>query len=128
MITPDWKIYYGTGETFSSDDGPPESAPCTGVVAVAYYNIDNQRAIWSEKAFYWYDEKPPLDHVSITKGGLPQWFGGDEIGYYQYMFVPGKKIVKFGQSFHDAQWRLMLGKVLSDLPKDRAIDFTTKPQ
>lgn len=37
----DWRVYYGDGSTFSSEDGPPEDAPPLGVQAVIC-----QRELW----------------------------------------------------------------------------------
>lgn len=34
-----WRIYYGDGSTFSSDDGAPEDAPSFGVICVVQPNV-----------------------------------------------------------------------------------------
>jgi hypothetical protein len=108
--TESWKVYYGDGSTFSNEDGPPEMAPCTGVLAVAFFNIDNRREIGASKDFYWYDETP------IYPGMKGTWFAGDVSGYYQYMFRPGRKIVKFGAIVHDVVWRKQLDKITTEFP------------
>lgn len=114
-----WAIYYADQSTFSSEDGNPEDAPCTGVLAVAFFNIDNRREIGASKDFYWYDETPIYKEIKTGS-----WFAGDQVGYYQYMFRPGKKIVKFGAVVHDLIWRKMLDRIISEFPE--ALDYRMK--
>lgn len=111
-----WKIFYGDGSTFSNEDGLPEQAPCTGVLAVAFFNMDNRREIGASKDYYWYDETPIYQTL---KTGT--WFAGDVVGFYQYMFRPGKKIVKFGAVVHDTIWRKQLEKIIAEFPE--ALDY-----
>ena len=107
-----WKIYYNDGSTFSNEDGPPEMAPCTGVLAVAFFNLDNRREIAASKDFYWYDETPIYKDEA---GGT--WYAGDISGFYQHMFRPGKKIMKFGAIVHDVIWRRRLAEIITDFPE-----------
>ncbi len=111
-----WRIYYADESTFSNEDGPPEMAPKTGVLAVCYFNIDNKREIGASKDFYWYDETPIYKDI---KTGT--WMAGDVSGYYQYMFRSGKKIVLFGAIVHDVIWRKMLERIISEFPP--ALDY-----
>jgi len=113
---PDWRIYYGNNSTFDNFNGKPEDAPATGVIAIAYYDCDNRRRLWSEKDFYWWDVNPPVGHISVVNAGKPQWFGGDQYGWLQYMYRPGIKIVKFGATYDDMTWRALITKVINDLP------------
>lgn len=117
QFTPEsWTVFYADGSTFSNEDGPPEDAPCTGVLAVCYFNIDNRREIGASKDYYWYDETPIYQDI---KSG--SWFAGDVTGFYQYMFRPGKKIVKFGAIVHDMIWRRELEKITKEFPE--ALDY-----
>ena len=104
----DWKIYYGDGSTFSNEDGPPEMAPCGGVICVAYYDDDNRRHICHLADYYVYD-------------GANRWMNADASGFWQYMGEPGAKIVKFGRLIGDLKYREIMTRALNgDLPISRA--------
>jgi hypothetical protein len=54
----DWKIYYGDGETFSSEDGKPEEIPESkrfNVMVCAVTNLElTGRDCWNQSDFYIY--------------------------------------------------------------------------
>lgn len=114
-----WAIYYADESIFSSEDGNPEDAPCTGVLAVCHFNMDNRREIAASKDFYIYDEQPV--YKDFPDGF---WYGCDIAGLYQYLFRPGKKIVKFGALVSDPTWRKMLERIISEFPE--ALDYRVK--
>lgn len=98
----DWRIYYGDGSTYSSTDGPPESAPCTRVICVAWYDDDLRRRICHQADYYlWGDNR---------------WFSADISGFMQYMQEPGIKIVKFGREIGDLAYRSIMAGAMDDLP------------
>ena len=107
-----WCIYYDTGATFSNEDGEPKDAPCTGVLAVIYYDPDGQRKIRSGVDFYWFEDDP------LSEVGENQWYSGDIYGLTQYMYRPGLKIVKFGKTVDDKTWRASLEHIINDLPRE----------
>ena len=106
-----WVIYYGDGSTFSNDDGKPEDAPCTGVLAVCCFNMDNQRSIHASKDWYIYDEQPIYKDIDYG-----MWYGADWGGLYQYIARPGKKIIKLGALVSDPTWRKMLERIHQEFP------------
>ena len=105
-MLPNWKIYYGDGSTFSNADGPPESAPCTRVICVAFFDDDNRRRICHQADYYCWDGK--------------RWYSADASGFWQYMQEPGFKVVKFGREIGDLQYRSVMSTAMNDLPLSRA--------
>ena len=102
----DWKIYYGSGATYSNEDGSPESAPCTRVICVAFYDDDNRRKICHQADYYLWDGR--------------RWYSADASGFWQYMQEPGAKVVKFGREIGDLAYRTIMAKALNnDLPLAR---------
>lgn len=103
-----WKIYYGDGSTYTDTDGPPESAPCGRVIAVAFYDDDNRRRVCHQADYYTWDGK--------------RWYSADASGFWQYMQEPGIKIVKFGREIGDLQYRAVMTAALNDpeMPLERA--------
>lgn len=79
-----WRIYYGDELTFDSLMGSPAEAPPTGVICIIYKDRDQGYVTLSSKDYYWYDND--------------EWLAGDVAGFWQQMFAPGAKIIKFGQS------------------------------
>lgn len=112
-------IYYADGTKYTNEDGPPERAPKTGVLAVAHFNLDNRREIATSKDFYWYEPDPIFKD---EKGGT--FYGGDIAGFYQYMFRPGWRCVYFGVIVHDVIWRREIAKITSEFPE--ALDYRVK--
>ena len=81
-----WRIFYGDGTTFDSDTGGPEDAPCTNVQIIVEPHPDVGRRMWQKCDYYWYDRA--------------FWWGGDIVGYLDYLMCPGWKTVKFGRAMH----------------------------
>lgn len=79
-----WRIYYGDKTTFDNSQGEPQDAPTTGVICIAQKHPDYGFIVSAMKDFYWWAES--------------EWWGSDQAGFWQYMFSPGYKIVKFGVS------------------------------
>ena len=102
-----WRVYYGDGSTYSNVDGPPESAPCTRVIAVAWYDEDGRRKICHQADYY--------VHYIAEK----RWASADMSGLLQYLMEPGLKIVKFGREIGDLAYRNVMTKALGDLPLER---------
>lgn len=107
-----WRIYYANESTFGTEDGKPEDAPCTGVIAVCYFNMDLKREIAASKDFYIYDEQPIYEDIDYG-----HWYGCDVAGLYQYLFRPGKKIVKFGALVDDPTWRRLMERIIGEWPE-----------
>ena len=103
----DWKLYYGDSSTFSNEDGGAESAPCTRVICVAFYDEDGRRKICHQADYYLWDGA--------------RWYSADASGFWQYMQEPGFKVVKFGREIGDLKYREIMTFALNgDLPLERA--------
>lgn len=95
-----WRIYYADGSSFDSDDGAPEDAPTTGVLCIKQSNQMSGWILLSQGDYYlWHDEV---------------WWGADAPGFYQYMFKPGAKVVKFGETVPDETWNEIAGAAAAD--------------
>lgn len=68
-----WKIYYGDGSTFSSDDGEPEEAPRLNVQIIIQ---DDPDKIWiaQQRADYYVWE-------------YGRWWGKDLFGLWEHLFL-----------------------------------------
>lgn len=79
-----WRIYYGDYSTFDNLMGEPADAPSTGVICIVQKHPDYGFIVSAFKDFYWWAKN--------------EWWGSDQAGFWQHMFEPGAKIVKFGVS------------------------------
>jgi hypothetical protein len=94
-----WRIYYDNGSTFDSLQGEPEQAPSIGVICIKHF-IENE---WRIQAFtdYYIREKD-------------EWWGADAPGFWQYMFRPGFKVVKFGTNIKDEPFQKIVTQARED--------------
>src|SRR4030095_16046070 len=107
-----WAVYYADGGRWTNEDGRPEMAPKTNVLAIAHFTVDNRRQIETAKDFYYYDPTPIFkDEAAGT------WYACDVAGLYQYLFKPGWKCVLFGVIVHDVIWRRELARITKDFPE-----------
>jgi len=102
----DWRIYYGDGSTFSSEDGAAEDAPPGGVICVAWYDEDHRRRLAHGSDYYIFD--------------AGRWSGVDASGFWQHLGEPGAKIVKLGRMIGDLKFRDVMSKAMNDLPIEEA--------
>lgn len=96
LVKPRWRIYYGSGATYSNLDGPAEEAPALDVIAIVQ-DFDGRSIIHGGRGnpfigYYWYDGET--------------WCAGDLFGLWDYLAQPGWKRVIFGRTipgdlFHD---------------------------
>jgi len=82
-----WIIFYDVDNTFSDEDGSHENAPVFGVQVIV--EIDNKYRWRSEVGFDYY--------CWHDIGNGYEWIGMDEIGYIDYIAMPGMKRVLFGR-------------------------------
>lgn len=99
-----WKVWYDGGSTFSSADGPPENAPKRGVQAIACADAECGRYICRSNDFY----------IWSVYDGQPGWQGVDYFGLWDYLQEPGAKIVLFGRTIGNAEYRQTLNRVMND--------------
>jgi len=95
-----WRIYYGDGSTYSDADGPPELAPKRNVQTIAQANELVGRRI-----------ERGADHYVWTDHG---WRACDFFGLFDYLIQPGAKVVLFGRSLSDAEYRAVLDRACKD--------------
>jgi hypothetical protein len=96
-----WRVYY-THDTFSNLDGTAYDAPPIGVQVIAYRQPDIGTYILAKCDFYWWD---------IARS---QWFGGDQSGFYQYLFGKGPRKVLFGATVTNAEYEACVKRALED--------------
>lgn len=95
-----WRIYYGDGSTFSSDDGVPSEAPSCNVQAIAQVaDPAIGRRTCSRYDFYWFDG---------------EWHGSDLFGLFDYLMRYSPSIVKFGRVLPRLEFEAILNRAVSD--------------
>lgn len=97
-----WRIYYDSGEVFSSTDGEPEDAPSFGVIAIVNIgkHIQN-RYDW----YYWQAEEN-------------QWWGSDIHGLLdQLLHNKPIKAIKQGRNTEDTLYAEIISRATKDLGK-----------
>ncbi len=97
-----WAIYYRNGTIFRSRDGEPHEAPRCGVLAIVIENDKVGQLIHCERDYYSYEEE---------HGG---WQGLDEPGFWQYMFMPGRKNILFGQMDDNEVYKNLIKRIKND--------------
>lgn len=107
-----WKVYYGDGSTFSSEDGTPEECPTRGVQVVAQEDEDHGKILLTSDDYYWWD------------GERESWFCGDRFGLYDYLCRPGWKKVLFGRTLTDEEYEEVHSRAIGDdfLPDKSAMN------
>lgn len=97
-----WKIFYVDGSTFSNQDGAPEDALGSGVVAIAQEDELVGVQIHSGSDFYCFAEE------------FDGWYGLDYFGLAQYLIRPGMKIVKLGEVMSTQKYRELIMAIQKD--------------
>lgn len=97
-----WKIYYIDGSEFGNEDGNPEDSPGSGVLAVVQEDDIVGLQTFHQSNFYAFDEQ---------FGG---WAGIDNVGLTQYLFKPGLKVIKLGETMSSERYKEMMSKVRED--------------
>lgn len=88
-----WRIFYRNNFVYSNEDGPPESAPKSGVQGIVI-----PEGIIEKRDFYWWADET--------------WWGGDLWGRIQYELEPGFKLVLLGQSDHDEAYKETIKRMI----------------
>ena len=99
-----WKVWYDGGLTFSSDDGPPTRAPKRGVQAIACADREAGRVICRSSDFY----------IWSVFDGQSGWQGVDMFGLFDYLSEPGAKVVLFGRTIGNVEYRQLLNRIVDD--------------
>ena len=97
-----WRIYYADDSTFDNTKGRPEEAPSIGVICVKQFAEGKE---WRIQAF--------RDYYIWSFVNL-EWWAADASGFWQYMFEPGNKIVKFGTNIPDEPFERIMAFARND--------------
>lgn len=97
-----WRIYYGDGSTFDNTQGEPDESPALNVQVITIIDPDVGRLLLHRYDFYWYD----FDHAI--------WSAGDIFGMFDYLCQPGIKVVRFGRSIVNREYREIVTRAGSD--------------
>ena len=102
----DWKIHYGDGSIFSSDDGRPEDAPALNIQAIAQRDDRVGRFIVTRSDFYLF-----LDN---------QWIGVDWFGMLDRLMDIG--VIKTGRTITSEAYNDVIQRAKNDpgLPRKSA--------
>lgn len=103
-----WRIYYGDDTTYSNQDGSPEATPKRDVQVIVQVDSEVGRVLLHRFDFYWWQDG--------------QWYGGDYFGLVDYLIQPGWKIVLFGRSVPNSDYRALVtaASTDSDFPRKSA--------
>lgn len=107
-----WRIYYGSGETFSSLDGAAAEAPGLDVQAIVQRDPDPHGT--GRHVIHGGGQRPnrvPIDYYWFDNG---MWAGGDLFGLWDYLQRPGWKRVLFGRSIPDLDYQKLLMRASDD--------------
>lgn len=110
-----WKIYYGDGTTYSSNQGGPDEAPARNVQVI----------VLSDKYHGWYTQAKSDYYVWDERGeGEMRWWGVDIFGLYDYMIEPGWKRVLYGRTLTSDRFQEIFKMAMQDeeFPKKTAFD------
>lgn len=99
-----FKIWYGDGSTFTDEDGAPELAPKTNVQCVTIECPEHGQVVCKADDFYIYD----------VYDGEGCWQGVDYFGMWDYLSRPGTKIVLFGRTLGNEEYRQIVGAAMDD--------------
>jgi len=95
-----WKIYYADNSTFDSTQGNPEDAPPVGVICIKFLSKEHGWAIVAFNDYYCYRQE--------------EWWVAEAAGFWQYMFTPGAKIVKFGTTIATFDFQRIMAQARED--------------
>ncbi len=103
-----WKIHYGDGSTFSSDDGSTQEAPPLNVQIIMQLDEREGKHATTQFDYYWWDERQQ------------RWFGGNLFGALDYLMQAG--IVKMGRILSPKDYDAILNRAKEDpdFPKSAA--------
>lgn len=112
-----WKIWYDDGTAYSDADGPPESAPCFGVLVIAQADHDVGRELLCRKHFYYWERDrwwPCGDLHAPGDGGF---------GLYDYLARPGWRKVVAGRNAEHSVFSAIFerARLDSELPVKSAL-------
>ena len=100
-----WKIYYGDGTTFGSQDGLPQDAP----------GLDVQVIVMESKNHGWMTQAGDHYYIWDCRGGETRWWGVDRFGLDEYLFYSsGFKVAKSGRKLSTEQFSKIFRRASND--------------
>jgi hypothetical protein len=99
-----FKIWYDDGGTYTDEDGPPELAPKRGVQAISQSDPHCGRTLCRADDFYVYQ----------NYDGIRSFQGVDQFGLHDYLIESGYKLVLFGRTIGNQEYREVLARVNAD--------------
>lgn len=101
----DWRIYYGDGTTFTSEEGTPSDAPALDVQAIVTRTNADRRNVVSVHGwdYYW-----RLDG---------EWWGGDLFGLFDALLRKAHPVL-FGRTIDTNRH----GEIIAQAVKDKLTD------
>ena len=95
-----WKIFYGDGSTITDAESEPENVPKRNVQVIVMEDKDHGRYIDRCNDFYLWREWG--------------WYSSDHFGLWDYLEQPGKKIVLFGRTIGNAEFKAIQTMAIDD--------------
>lgn len=96
-----WCIYYADGSFLRDCDISPENVPRRGIQVIAVEDNDAGQAFLRNNDYYWWDYE------------IDSWSSGDIFGLFDYLLEPGVKIVLFGRTISNDEYRAIMIKAVS---------------
>lgn len=96
-----WVIYYGDHTVTRDCDCAPELVRKRDVQVIAVEDDETGQAFVRNNDYYWWDY------------GMNCWAGGDVFGLWDYLIEPGVKVVLFGRTIANDEYREILTKAMS---------------
>jgi len=97
-----WRIYYGDGSVFTSDDGLPYAAPRQDVQVIVQGKDGSYEIVHGKDEFYW----------EPSTGG---WHGTDQFGAFDHLIRSKRQCLLFGRMMADSEWRTLFARIKEEL-------------
>jgi len=116
---PNWRIYYGDGSTFDSEQGAPDKAPGLNVQAIVQRDPSPHGV--GRFVIHGGGQRPnraPIDYYCYdSEQGI--WQGCDLFGLWDYLVRPGWKRVLFGRTINDETYQ----RIITAAGDDKDFDY-----
>lgn len=99
-----WRVYYGNGETFTSDQGGAHDAPRTDVQIIAQQDQSMGWELLSSSDYYYYEED------------RRNWYIADVFTIFDHLIRAKYPVILFGRMISDDEFTEITKRVLDDLP------------
>lgn len=97
-----WLIYYGDGTKVYDQDCSPEFVPKRDVQVITVEDRDSGQLFLRSDDYYWWDYR------------IGRWSSGDIFGLFDYLVEPGIKVVLFGRTIGNEEYRKIMDLAMSD--------------